>query len=63
MLDVFDTRGRLVKRLASGVQPAGMRMVRWDGRDNSGRVVAGGVYLYRLRAAGREIVRRMNLVR
>lgn len=51
ILDVFDTRGRLVKRLASGVQPAGMGMVRWDGRDNSGRVVAGGVYLYRLRAA------------
>lgn len=62
-LHVFDTRGRLVRRLADGARPAGAQSVRWDGRDDNDRPVPSGIYLYRLRAAGEEIVRRMSLVR
>lgn len=47
-LSVFSVRGRLVKRLVSGVQPAGVQVATWDGRDESGRRVAAGIYYYLL---------------
>jgi agmatine/peptidylarginine deiminase len=51
-LAVYDVRGRLVRRLVDGERPAGMTEIDWDGRDDSGRRVAAGVYWFRLRAAG-----------
>jgi serine protease AprX len=41
-----------------GIDPACV-VTRWDGTDAHGRVVPRGVYLLRLRAAGRDEVRRM----
>ena len=61
-LTVFDVTGRPVRtlldrRLASGVhEPA------WDLRDEHGRLVAAGCYFVRLNAAGRSIVRKLELV-
>jgi hypothetical protein len=37
--------------------------VAWDGRTLRGEEAASGVYFYRLRADGREIDRRMILIR
>jgi hypothetical protein len=45
-LDVFDARGRLVKRLLSGVTPAGIHRISWDGADERGRAAPAGVYFY-----------------
>ncbi|MCP4546379.1 MAG: hypothetical protein GY835_07930 [bacterium] len=53
-LVVFDTGGRLVRILGEGVFEAGEHSVRWDGRDASGRPVASGLYLARLRVDGEE---------
>lgn len=59
-LTIHDVAGRLVRTLANGVLPAGEQQVVWDGRDQAGRRVASGVYLYRLNAGdvveGRRIV-------
>jgi hypothetical protein len=46
-LDVFDLGGRLVRRLRPGELAAGEQRVAWDGRDQSGRDVAPGLYLVR----------------
>ncbi|MBK7771731.1 MAG: hypothetical protein IPI48_14750 [bacterium] len=62
-LKVFDARGALVRTLLDGAAVAGEQRVVWDGRDNSGRQSAAGVYLYRLRADGRELQRKMTLVK
>lgn len=51
-LFLYDSRGRLVRRLADRTYPGGSHEVTWDGRDDAGREVASGVYHYRLRAAG-----------
>ncbi|UCG43292.1 MAG: T9SS type A sorting domain-containing protein [candidate division WOR-3 bacterium] len=51
-LRVFDASGRSVKTLQSGIQRAGKYTVTWDGRDESGRNVANGVYFYRFDAPG-----------
>jgi hypothetical protein len=51
-LAVHDVAGRIVRRLADGPLAAGRHEIAWDGRDDAGRPVAGGVYYFRLRAAG-----------
>jgi hypothetical protein len=47
-LDVFDLRGRVVRRLANRDLPAGATVERWDLRDEDGRRVPPGVYYARL---------------
>ena len=42
---------------------AGERRFHWDGRDTAGRALGSGVYLCRLRAAGREETRKMTLLK
>jgi len=51
-ISVFDARGALVRSLADGVFDAGDHEVAWDGRDDGGRTVAGGVYYYGMSANG-----------
>jgi hypothetical protein len=51
-LGVFDARGRRVRSLVDGFRPAGTHRVVWDGTDESGCLVAGGVYRLRLDADG-----------
>lgn len=62
-LDVFDPRGRLVAVLRRGLLPAGNHAVVWDGVGIDGRVVASGVYFYRLSAPGVSLTRKMVLVK
>ena len=48
-LMVYDLGGRSVRRLFDRASaPAGGYALSWDGRDDAGRVVPGGVYFYRL---------------
>lgn len=47
-LDVFDLQGRRVRRLADRRLPAGATVIPWDGRDEGGRRVRGGLYFARL---------------
>lgn len=51
-LQVFDVRGRLVRTLVDGAEPAGRHERMWDGRNHDGRDVAQGVYLARLVVEG-----------
>jgi hypothetical protein len=62
-LSIYDVSGRLVRTLARGVMAGGPNDVVWDGTDASGRRLGSGVYFYRLVTAGREMTRRMALLR
>ena len=62
-LRVYDVSGRLVRTLVDGALAAGDHEVLWRGRDDGGREVASGVYLYRLEADGVSESRPMVLVR
>lgn len=46
-VQLFDVTGRLVRTLEEGRYPAGERVVRWDGKDDRGRMVGTGVYFIR----------------
>lgn len=56
---IVDAAGRVVRRLPPGTDDAGR--IAWDGRDDSGRGVASGVYLFVVRAGGE--VRSVPVVR
>ncbi|HXV13535.1 MAG TPA: FlgD immunoglobulin-like domain containing protein [Candidatus Krumholzibacteria bacterium] len=60
---VYDARGARVRELRAGFTTAGEHALEWDGRDDAGRAVASGVYFCRVRAGGREAVRKLVLVR
>jgi hypothetical protein len=62
-LTLHDLLGRVVQTLVSGSQSAGRYLVRWDGKDENGRSVASGVYLYRLHAGSFVQTRRLVLLR
>ncbi len=47
-LEIFSVRGRKVRVLVEGLQPAGIHSVTWDGLGSDGQTVASGVYLCRL---------------
>jgi len=63
LLDIFDSRGRRIKRLVEGPYPYGRHEVEWNGRDDHGRPVASGVYFYRLRAGKKEFTRKLTLLK
>jgi hypothetical protein len=58
-LRAFDVRGREVRTLVDGIQPAGPHAITWDGRDASGSPTAPGVYFLRLDADHQTRVRRV----
>jgi len=64
-LRVYNVAGRVVRDLIEPSQSeAGQHEISWDGRDQSGRPLAAGVYLYRLTVDGKAgPVRRAVLLR
>jgi hypothetical protein len=47
-LKIYNTLGQLVNTLVEGHQQPGIYSASWNGKDNSGRTAANGVYIYRL---------------
>ena len=62
-LAVYNTSGQCVRVLSEGASPAGRFDVVWNGRDENGRDLSSGVYIYRLSAGSRVFTKRMTLVR
>lgn len=62
-LTVFNAAGQPIRRLAEGRLGAGAHRVVWDGRDDGGRLVGSGVYLYRLEAGEKRQTRRLVLLK
>jgi hypothetical protein len=55
--------GCRARGLVSGVEPAGLGQVRWDGRDDDRRRVASGVYFVKLQSASTIRRYRLHLAR
>jgi len=58
-LKVYDTSGSLVRILESGTMEAGVHTVVWDGTDELGRDVGGGVYFCKLNAGDYNLTNKM----
>ena len=62
-LHIYNLSGQVVRVLHADVPGAGEHRIAWDGRDQYGRPVASGVYVYSLQTGGWAVHRRMMLLR
>lgn len=62
-LAIYDSAGRLVRRLASRTEREGEHAVSWDGRSDAGRTAVAGIYHVRLSIDGRAESRRLVRLR
>jgi hypothetical protein len=62
-MDLFDMEGRRVRVLLDAACPAGRHEITWDGRDDRGRPLPSGVYLYRIISGGSSDARRLILLK
>ena len=62
-LDIFDVRGRRVRKLVDRDLPPGPHALGFDGRDDDGASLASGVYYILLDTGERKLRGRITLVR
>jgi len=62
-LTVFNVQGKEIRTLVSSDFSAGTHQVKWDGRNNNGKIVASGVYLYRIDAGDFHQARKMLMLK
>ena len=62
-ITVYDLLGRSVRQLTSATLEPGHHSISWDGRDDFGRQVAAGLYIYRLETPSTSLARKMLLLK
>ncbi len=62
-LEVFNVLGQHVSTLANSPLESGIYQATWNGRDDSGIPVAGGMYIYRLQAGDDVLSNKMILLK
>ncbi len=62
-LNIYNSKGQLVRALHRGRLNKGTHAVTWDGKDDNGAASAVGIYLCKLNAAGQTRTRKLLLVR
>ena len=63
LVRVYDVRGAHIATLFDGTLPEGRHAIGWDGRNQAGRAVSSGTYLYSLIAGRQHLSRKMLMVR
>lgn len=61
-ISLYNIKGQLVKSIFNERLPKGDYEISWDGKDNRGRRVAKGNYLYRLDTGNHSVVRKMLIM-
>ena len=62
-LQIYNLLGQRVRTLLMGPMAPGFHTIVWNGRDDSGRQVAAGLYISELRTAEFRQTRKMTLVK
>jgi hypothetical protein len=62
-LKIFDASGRLVKTLVNEFRSSGIYTVSWDGRDDTKRKVAEGIYFYTLETPNQNFTKKLVLMK
>ena len=62
-LQILNTRGQLVRSILEESRPPGWYTVTWDGKNDGGREVASGIYLYVLEVEGKRLLKKLLLIR
>ncbi len=52
-IQIYNTKGQLVRTLVNEVQDVGSYTATWNGKDNNSNSVSSGIYFYKMKASGR----------
>jgi hypothetical protein len=61
-ITVYNLLGKVVRTLVKARQYPGEHKVLWDGKDDSGEEVGSGIYFYRLKVSGLQLVKPRKMV-
>jgi hypothetical protein len=61
-LAIYDVTGQAVRRIAEGFFLSGRHHFEWDARDDSGKSVASGIYIYKLETPVQSVSKKMILM-
>jgi parallel beta-helix repeat protein len=61
-ITVYNLLGKVVRTLVKTRQYPGQHKVLWDGKDDSGKEVASGIYFYRMKVSGLQLVKPRKMV-
>ena len=62
-ITVYDLLGSEIVQLVNEVQHPGLKTINWDGKDSNGKLVNGGVYVYKLTAGNYTETKKMVLLK
>jgi len=62
-ITIFDINGRIVKTLINETQDAGKKLVAWNAKNETGLLVAMGIYFYRIEAGDFRQTKKMILLK
>ncbi len=62
-LEIYNTRGQLVKSLVDQNKQAGRYTVTWNGSDDFGRLVSSGVYFYKFTAQDIVLTKKLAIMK
>ena len=62
-LMIYNVLGQKVRTLVDDARAAGRYEVNWDGKDDHGRAVGTGLYLYRLETGQSALVQKMLMLK
>ena len=60
---IFDVLGRKVKTLTDQYMKVGKHLIQWNGVNDQGKLVAGGVYIYKIQSGDYKESKKMILVK
>jgi len=63
VLDIFNASGKRVRRLLDTKLESGFHQLSWEGKNNSGNVVASGIYFIVLKTNEIALSKKMSLIR
>jgi flagellar hook assembly protein FlgD len=62
-LIIYNLLGQRIRTLVQGVYAPGQYTVTWDGKDQVGRTLESGVYIYRLETGSIALVKKMLMLK
>ena len=62
-LIIYNILGQRVKTLINGFQKAGYKRIVWNGRDESGKEVSSGIYLYKIDTGRHSDIKKMVMLK
>jgi len=62
-LNIYNISGQLVRSLLKNELAFGKQEQNWDGRDETGKEVSSGIYLYELRVGNQRVVKKAILIK